>query len=100
MPAVLAAPAITGLMPGDPGWDNARRAWSLSVDRHPSVQTAMSPWAARQMYLNLAETRRRPGSFWTPEAYDRLRRIKAAVDPGNLIRSNHPIPPLPEGTAS
>ena len=64
------------------------------------LQSAMSPWAARQMYLNLAETSQRPGSFWTPEAYDRLRRIKAAVDPGNLIRSNHPIPPLPEGTAS
>jgi FAD/FMN-containing dehydrogenase len=66
------------------------------------VQTAMSPWAARQMYLNFAETRRRPDSFWSPEAYDRLRGIKAAVDPGNLIRSNHPIPPLPthEGTPS
>ena len=64
------------------------------------VQSAMSPWAARQMYLNLAETRRRPSDFWSPEAYDRLRRIKAAVDPGNLIRSNHPIPPLSEGTPS
>ena len=64
------------------------------------VQSAMSPWAARQMYLNLAETSRRPGSFWTPEAYHRLRRIKAAVDPGNLIRSNHPIPPHHEGTSS
>jgi FAD/FMN-containing dehydrogenase len=63
------------------------------------VQSAVSPWAARQMYLNLAETRRRPSSFFSPEAYDRLRRIKAAVDPGNLIRSNHPIPPH-EGTPS
>jgi FAD/FMN-containing dehydrogenase len=58
------------------------------------VQSAMSPWAARQMYLNLAETRRRPSSFWAPEAYDRLRRIKTAVDPDDLIRSNHPVPPL------
>ena len=33
------------------------------------------------MYLNLAETRRDPATFWTPQAYDRLRRIKAAVDP-------------------
>ena len=52
----------------------------------------MQPWAARQMYLNLADTRRDPASFWTPQAYDRLRRIKAAVDPGDLIRSNHPVP--------
>jgi FAD/FMN-containing dehydrogenase len=63
---------------------------------------AMNPWAARQMYLNLADTRRDPASFWTPRAYDRLRQIKAAVDPGNLIRSNHPVPPLHtrEGTPS
>ena len=58
-----------------------------------AVRTAMSPWAARQMYLNLAETGRDPATFWTPQAYDRLRRIKAAVDPHDLIRSNHPVPP-------
>jgi hypothetical protein len=64
--------------------------------------TTMSPWAARQMYLNLTDTRRDPASFWTPQAYERLRRIKAAVDPDDLIRSNHPVPPLPtrEGTPS
>jgi len=45
------------------------------------------------MYLNLACTSRDPASFWSAEAYDRLRRIKAAVDPDNLIRSNHPVPP-------
>ena len=45
------------------------------------------------MYLNIADTSRDPASFWTPEAYHRLRRIKAAVDPDDLIRSNHPIPP-------
>jgi hypothetical protein len=58
-----------------------------------SVLAAMRPWAARQMYLNIADTSRDPASFWTPEAYDRLRRIKAAVDPGDLIHSNHPVPP-------
>jgi hypothetical protein len=59
-----------------------------------AVHNAMRPWAARQMYLNLADTRRDPAGFWTPQAYDRLRRIKAAVDPGDLIRSNHPVPPF------
>jgi hypothetical protein len=58
-----------------------------------AVLTAMRPWAARQMYLNLADTSLDPASFWTPEAYDRLRRIKAAVDPDDLIHSNHPVPP-------
>ena len=60
-----------------------------------AVISAMSCWAAPQMYLNLADTGRDPASFWSAAAYDRLRRIKAAVDPQDLIRSNHPI--LPAG---
>jgi hypothetical protein len=64
-----------------------------------AVQSAMAPWAAGQMYLNFAETRRDPRSFWTAAAYDRLRRIKAAVDPGDIIRANHPIPPAQPGSA-
>ncbi len=58
-----------------------------------AIQAAMAPWAARQMYLNFAETRRDPASFWTPQAYTRLRQIKAVVDPEDRIRSNQPIPP-------
>jgi hypothetical protein len=51
------------------------------------------PWAAKQMYLNFTETRHPAAPFWTEQAYHRPRRIKAAVDPGDLIRANHPIPP-------
>ena len=99
MSAVLASPT-TILTSGDPGWDDARQAWSLAVDQHPvvhlgtpgdadyalfaaglgpipqaaaavarsiaEVQAATRPWAARQMYLNLAGTSRDPASFWTP----------------------------------
>jgi hypothetical protein len=64
-----------------------------------AVASAVAPWAARQMYLNLADTSRDPRSFWTGAAYDRLRRIKAGVDPGDMIRSNHPIPPFPAAAA-
>jgi len=56
-----------------------------------AVHAAMRPWAAHRMYLNLACARRDPAALWTPQAYDRLRRIKAAVDPDDLIRSNHPV---------
>jgi UDP-N-acetylenolpyruvoylglucosamine reductase len=58
-----------------------------------AIKDALAPWAAPQMYLNYAETQTPAASFWTEHAYQRLRRIKAAVDPGNLIRANHPIPP-------
>jgi hypothetical protein len=57
------------------------------------VLTPMSAWAASQVYLNFSETRRDPASFWDPQAYARLRRIKAAVDPEDWIQSNHPVPP-------
>lgn len=60
-----------------------------------AVKSALAPWAAQQMYLNFAETRRPAAQFWTEQAYQRLRRIKATVDPGDMIRSNHPIPPSP-----
>ena len=63
-----------------------------------ALTSAAAPWAARPTYLNLSETPRDPASFWTPQAYERLRRIKAAVDPLNLIRANHPIPPAPGPT--
>jgi UDP-N-acetylenolpyruvoylglucosamine reductase len=61
--------------------------------RVAALMSAVSPWAARQTYLNFAETSRPPASFWAPQTYDRLRRIKASVDPAGLIRANHPIPP-------
>jgi hypothetical protein len=57
------------------------------------VKEALVPWTARHMYLNFAETSRAARSFWTEQAYARLRRIKASVDPGNRIRANHPITP-------
>ncbi len=66
--------------------------------RHPcapkcrAVKAALRPWAARQMYLGFAETQQDTATFWTEQAYHRLRRIKTADDPDDLIRSNHPIP--------
>jgi hypothetical protein len=57
-----------------------------------TVTEAMRPWQSRQDYLNFAETTRDPETFWNEAAYDRLRAIKADVDPDELIRSNHPVP--------
>jgi hypothetical protein len=45
------------------------------------------------MNLNFAEMQRDPGSFWTEQAYHRLRRIKATCDPGDLVLANHPVAP-------
>ncbi|HTU87761.1 MAG TPA: FAD-binding protein [Solirubrobacteraceae bacterium] len=58
-----------------------------------AVKAALAPWAARHMNLNFTETQQDAATFWTEQAYRRLRRIKTAVDRNDLIRSNHPIPP-------
>jgi FAD binding domain/Berberine and berberine like len=58
-----------------------------------AVKAALAPWAARHMNLNFTETQQDAATFWGEQAYHRLRRIKTAVDPDDLIRSNHPIPP-------
>jgi FAD/FMN-containing dehydrogenase len=52
---------------------------------------AIAPWESRHTYMNFAETRRDARSLFSEQAYHRLRRIKAKVDPENVIRSNHPV---------
>jgi FAD/FMN-containing dehydrogenase len=65
---------------------------AAQVRAHIEVVTdALRPWAAGQTYLNFAETRRDPHTLWTETAQQRLRRIKATLDPDNLIRSNQPV---------
>ena len=53
----------------------------------------LAPWEGEHTYMNFAETRRKPSSLFSSASYHRLRRIKAIVDPTDLIRSNHPIAP-------
>ena len=68
----------------------------LVASVHEQIETlkrALAPWTTRYMNLNFAEMQRDPGSFWTEQAYHRLRRIKATVDPGNLVLANHPVAP-------
>jgi FAD/FMN-containing dehydrogenase len=44
-------------------------------------------------YLNFEETETEPAGFWSPDTYRRLRELRAAVDPNELFRANHAIPP-------
>jgi Berberine and berberine like len=67
-------------------------AAAAAVTAHvENVTCAMSPWAAERTYLNFSETHRDPRKLWAEQAHNRLLRIKAAVDPTNIIRSNHPL---------
>ena len=53
----------------------------------------LEPWESDHTYLNFAESRRKATQLFSSASYHRLRRIKAIVDPTDLIRSNHPVPP-------
>jgi FAD/FMN-containing dehydrogenase len=55
------------------------------------LRTALAPWEARRTYLNFADTKRDARTLWSETSHRRLRRIKAAVDPDNRIRSNHEL---------
>jgi berberine-like enzyme len=45
------------------------------------------------MYLNFAEAARSGQTLFGADAYHRLRAVKAAYDPDDALRANHPIPP-------
>jgi hypothetical protein len=55
------------------------------------LRAALARLEASHTYLNFAETKREAKTLWSETSYHRLRRIKAAVDPQNLIRSNHEL---------
>jgi FAD/FMN-containing dehydrogenase len=65
-------------------------AVGAAVDR---AKHALAPWESERTYLNFAERQVDPARLYTPETYRRLRRVRAAFDPGELFLANHPIPP-------
>jgi FAD/FMN-containing dehydrogenase len=66
------------------------RANRAAVDAHAE---AFEPYLNGREYLNFTEHHTDPARFYTPHAYRRLREVKRAYDPENLIRANHPILP-------
>jgi FAD/FMN-containing dehydrogenase len=57
-----------------------------------ALDEAFAPYDTGRQYLNFTERPTDPARFYTPHAYRRLREVKAAYDPANVIRANHPIP--------
>jgi FAD/FMN-containing dehydrogenase len=55
------------------------------------VQAALAPWDSGRMHLNLAQRRERGERLFGDAVYRRLQAVKAAVDPDDVFRSNHPI---------
>ena len=89
--AVASIPAKHALYAG--GFAPTPEVRADSKRQIEAIQRALAPWATRYLHPNFAETEHAPESLWAGQAYRRLRRIKATVDPDDVIRSNHPIEP-------
>ncbi len=57
------------------------------------LRAALALYDNGRQYLNFTEDHTDPARFYTPDTYQRLRHVKAAIDPDNLFRANHPIAP-------
>jgi len=55
------------------------------------LRRALAPLESSHTYLNFCDTERDASTLWTETSRHRLRRIKTAVDPQNVIRSNHEL---------
>jgi FAD/FMN-containing dehydrogenase len=65
-------------------------AVGAAVDR---AKAALAPWESQRTYFNFAERPVDAVRLYPDATYRRLRRIKAAYDPGRLFVANHPIAP-------
>ncbi len=61
--------------------------------RGARVLAAMRRWTADASYLNFVEQPTDAAELFEDDAYQRLRAIRAAVDPQRLFVANHEIPP-------
>ncbi len=57
------------------------------------LQRALARWDSGRMYLNFAEHARSGRSLFGEDGYARLRRVKAEVDPDNVLHANHQVEP-------
>jgi FAD/FMN-containing dehydrogenase len=63
---------------------------SAHLDR---LASGLAPWSTGRAYLNFRDRPRDPADAFEPGVYSRLREVKARMDPENLFRANHEIPP-------
>jgi FAD/FMN-containing dehydrogenase len=55
------------------------------------VQNVLGPWDSGRMSSNFASKRERGERLFGDTTYRRLQAVKAAVDPHDVFRSNHPV---------
>jgi FAD/FMN-containing dehydrogenase len=66
----------------------AAAAVEATIER---VAAAMAPWRSSRTYTNFAESRTSGDRLFGAYTHARLRAVKAAYDPDNVFRANHPV---------
>jgi hypothetical protein len=69
------------------------------VQRIGALKQALAPWSRGKPYLNFAEERVAIGHAIGDEAFARLERVKATVDPDGRFRSAHTFAPATQASA-
>ena len=59
-----------------------------------AVQYAVSGWSTGDHYANFSESPKPGQRLFGHRTWDQLRGIKTVYDPTDLIKANHPVPPL------
>jgi hypothetical protein len=66
---------------------------ALAVGRHAAtLRAALAPWEAERNYPNFAERSFDLARVFSPADRERLERVKAQYDPGDMIVASHPVP--------
>ena len=66
--------------------------WEANRDQLRLLRKALTPYDSGRQYLNFTEEKTDVSTFYQQKAFQRLQAVKAAVDPDDLFRANHPIP--------
>jgi FAD/FMN-containing dehydrogenase len=61
--------------------------------RLDELRRVLAPWSGGRPYLNFVEQPVDPAGAFAAKSWERLQEIKAQVDPDDLFRANHPVPP-------
>jgi hypothetical protein len=59
-----------------------------------TISAALAPWTAPSHLSNFAERSRAGAELFDAAVHRRLRTVKSAYDPADLMRSNHPVLPI------
>jgi FAD/FMN-containing dehydrogenase len=97
--AGVPAPGGGALSHVDAGFLTAAIALPMSPEMTATLEheleaytAALTPYGSGRSYLNFTEEKADPGSFFSAGVYERLRALRAQVDPTGLFQANHEIP--------